>query len=325
MRKASGDKSGAARRANKPQGADDFRSRRARLPKSAFAMVQKGRLRVDLIDREVWRGIQALPDDVALRTSEYYGGALRMQYELWSDWVEEVLAAPDGSLESDTLARVTLDVADEWQAATFASLHGFYRQAVATLRAALERTVIAARYQGQANDPAFVGWLEGRTEIHFQATCNELLSRNAKVQSLNQRLQEFGLGPFVEQRKNGRAQGWVGDLWGRLCRYDHCRPGNTHGDLWGGSNGPILDARGFSTTAELFLETSTACWILAKAARPALQFPAAAEVLLKLRGRGWRQVARCAYRFLVEIVGRRPESLSLITAGPSARGTRVTA
>jgi hypothetical protein len=45
---------------------------------------------------------------------------------------------------SDVVMEVAFEAETEWKAATIAALHGYYRQAIGTLRYALEACVVAA-------------------------------------------------------------------------------------------------------------------------------------------------------------------------------------
>jgi hypothetical protein len=58
---------------------------------------------------------------------------LSVLYGLWGAWIEAT-GDPDAP---DLLFDAMLDASDEYQAATFNALHGFYRQAIGCLRNAL--------------------------------------------------------------------------------------------------------------------------------------------------------------------------------------------
>lgn len=141
-----------------PLRGEDFRSARLLIPPRAFAYVKKFRVALDPVDLKTWTELQAVPDDVCLQTTEYHGSALKLQQELHSAWIEKIGFTVEDSLEHDALNDVAFEVEAEWQASTFASAHGFYRQAIETLRAALERTVISLRYQDEPCDLHFKNW-----------------------------------------------------------------------------------------------------------------------------------------------------------------------
>lgn len=134
---------------------DDFRSARLTIPLRAFAYVKKLRVELDPVDLKTWTELQAAPDDVCLQTTEYHGSALKIHQELQSAWIEKIGFAEDDSLRDDALWKVAYEAEAEWQASTFASAHGFYRQAIETLRVALERTIIGLRYPDEPSHPHF--------------------------------------------------------------------------------------------------------------------------------------------------------------------------
>lgn len=90
----------------------------------------------DVIDEGTWKSIVILPDDVAVRTSNYHGRTLRQLHDLWEAWIES-RGGVNGSL-----AIAMLDAGDEFQSATYAALTGFYRLSIAALRSALELVAI---------------------------------------------------------------------------------------------------------------------------------------------------------------------------------------
>jgi hypothetical protein len=122
----------------------DFRLARIALRPKDFGLVRNVSWRIDRIDSETWNGIQSLPDDVSLPTSDFQGSALRQQYKLCGAWVDGIGFRPDGSICDDLFWTVAFEIEAECQAVTFAAVHGCYRQAIDTLRAAFERVVIAA-------------------------------------------------------------------------------------------------------------------------------------------------------------------------------------
>src|SRR5690242_229347 len=109
---------------SKPLSLDDFRAVRIVLEDEDFALVEgEEGPPTDLIDREVWNGIVTLPDDVAIRTSNHYGQPLRVLDQHWTVWVFAVDSV------QEPIGEAMLDAADEFRAATFNALHGYYRQA----------------------------------------------------------------------------------------------------------------------------------------------------------------------------------------------------
>ena len=68
----------------KPLPLTDFRSRRTVLVRSDFGYAPKQAPRPsDIIDEETWDSIVTLPDDVAVRTTNYHGTTIRQLHDLW--------------------------------------------------------------------------------------------------------------------------------------------------------------------------------------------------------------------------------------------------
>lgn len=275
--------------------AADFRRARIKLRDKDFRVVTKARWRTDHIDSETWRGIQSLPDDVSLRTSEFQGSALRQQHELWGAWVEGIGFEPDGGICDDLFWTVAYEVEAEWQATTFAALHGYYRQAIETLRAALERVVIAARFQNDTEQAAFKNWLAGG-ELIFQHLCDQLHKQYPVIPKLNAALQAQGCLSLVEPKTGSTTNDWLGANYAVLCRYAHVRHGYAHVDLWK-SNGPVYDKEAFLLVDSLFRETTGLCWLLAKLARPSMVLPETVSRMFRVGRSAWAKTGRAATRF----------------------------
>src|SRR5438445_6913569 len=115
----------------------DFRARRSVLTRRDFAYAPKPEPPAsDVIDELAWGSIVTLPDDVAVRTSNYHGSVLAQLNDLWGAWVESF-----GEVH-DCFFSAMLDAGDDFQSATYTALTGFYRLSVSALRSALELTTI---------------------------------------------------------------------------------------------------------------------------------------------------------------------------------------
>ena len=122
--------------------ANDFRAARYVLEPDDFALSDgPDRSPTDLIDETAWRGIMDLPGDVAIRTTSYQGTRAAILHDLFGAWVE---ARPQ---KPDIVADGMLDAADNFQAATFNLVHGFYKEAIAALRSALETAYGTSRIE----------------------------------------------------------------------------------------------------------------------------------------------------------------------------------
>jgi hypothetical protein len=117
----------------RPLDLEDFRAIRKVLEPTDFALGSEDPdpPPTDLIPIAVWDGIMTLPGDVAIRTTSYQGDRIALLYELWSDWIRVM---PHRGF----LSVCMLDAADDFAAALFNLLHGFYKQAIAALRNALD-------------------------------------------------------------------------------------------------------------------------------------------------------------------------------------------
>src|SRR2546425_10391686 len=68
--------------------APDFRSRRALLPREAFAYAAGPQSRpTALIPSDTWSSIMALPDDVSIRTTNHFGSLLKDLWWCWGEWI----------------------------------------------------------------------------------------------------------------------------------------------------------------------------------------------------------------------------------------------
>jgi hypothetical protein len=227
----------------------DFRTRRRKLPPEAFAIGPKREPKpTDPVEQETWSGIVACPDDVSIRTSDHHGNAIKEAYDIWGYWIglisdiQRIVEQP----KEDALALGCLSAADEFQASTYLALTGFYRQAIATLRSAMEGILIGT-YFGMFSDPKkFQQWADGFSggEIWVSAI-RRALSKKEPFSNL-----ESAAPPGIFRH----ADSWVSSLYRRLCAFSHSRPyfedkwekiPTTNVGLWGGSNGPVYEPRSF--------------------------------------------------------------------------------
>ena len=146
---------------------------------------------------------------------------------------------------------------------------GFYRQAIASLRAALEAVVIGAYCRSNSNPKIFAEWADGDQggEIAFAKAWKTLSTLDPYSQFV--RHGEFSL--FVKG-------GWDQFLYKRLCAFTHGRPlhkdeaGNvlptTNMELWGGSNGPVYRGSVVQPWANYFFDTILVCLLIVALAEP---------------------------------------------------------
>jgi hypothetical protein len=246
--------------------ANDFRAARYVLEPDDFALSDgPDRPPTDLIDETAWRGIMDLPGDVAIRTTSYQGKRAAILHDLLGAWVEAMPEKPD--IVADGMS----DAADNFQAATFNLVHGFYKEAIAALRSALETMTFAVSCQLSNNEEVWQRWRDGN-ELSFGRQCDRA-QKLPPLDLLERRAREVnGTSIFAGQDGSGR-NAWARNLYRRLSEYVHARGTNT--SLWK-SNGPIYSAQGFALSYHFFLETFALTFILAKVALPTLS-PGAAH------------------------------------------------
>jgi len=167
---------------------------------------------------------------------------------LWAIWVNSI--PNDGSVVHHAMLVAT----DEFQAATFNSLHGFYRVSVACLRAALEQMTIGVDCELRADKVEQELWLEGKGELLFGRACD----------TLQRQFLRTGLRQLFQQDDGKHKPGWLRALHDALSDYAHARPGFEALQLWEGSNGPIYVKSAFLWNVKMWLFTYVSCIFLVK-------------------------------------------------------------
>src|SRR5258708_2260857 len=226
----------------------------------------------DLVEETIWSGFTTFSDHVAIQTSNNFGTELKLLYDLWGAWIEAV-GDPD---HPDHLFDPMLDAADDFKAATFNALHGFYRQAFDCLRSALELTAVGSYCQIRGKTTEFQQWRDGQLELGLGKACDNLIGAPI-VAPLNDYLLRELPDSLFEPKGNSRGlpPGWARRLFANLSNYVHSRPGFTNVDMWH-SNGPIYIPQAFIQTTALQLETQALCYCLVKLARTGFALPDAA-------------------------------------------------
>jgi hypothetical protein len=243
----------------------------------------------DLIDKDTWQGITTLTDDVSIRTSNHHGRLLKTLYTLWGAWIESI------GENQDYLFDTILDAADEFQAATFNALNGYYRQAIGCLRSALELITIGTYCQVCAEAIKYKEWRQGK-KIGFGEACDKL-RRAAPVKALELHLDMILKDSIFAPINLTPTGGWARRLYSALSDYSHTRPGFASGDMWA-SNGPIYVGEAFISTAEMYLQVSALCFIMAKLARPNFVLPKDARQVFESPKIQQIKIAHVAYEYL---------------------------
>ncbi|WEY41539.1 hypothetical protein [Paraburkholderia sp. SUR17] len=253
---------------------DDFRARRKVLESDDFASTdgEPDPPPSDLISEEAWDGIMTLPDDVAIRTTSHLGEWVALLYHLWGGWVESF---PRRSIIVDAM----LDCADDFSAALFNLVHGYYKQAIGALRNALETTVLACECSLSGSADTWHAWQSGE-EIAFRKTLPKLAA-TAKFTELEARVRLLTGGGLFPEAENKDGIAWVRNLYQRLSNFSHARGDSTNGVLWQ-SNGPVYSEQGMRTSCHLYLETYALLVLLLKVTWRRFRVPGASRHLFKL-------------------------------------------
>jgi hypothetical protein len=214
----------------------------------------------DPVDQETWHGIMDLPDDVAIRTSDHHGRYLKLLERLQGDWIKAV-----GTFDLDELSGCMLGTLECFQCATFDFLHGYYRSALSNLRSALELTIIGVYGNINPTGDKYQNWKNGSSLLSFTPTRRE-----------------------VWKVIRGHPNDWIlqdgqilASVFNELCRFTHCRPDATDGDIWEG-NGPVYSKAGVRITLQACLQAYAICYLLIGIARPNFRLPSHSRVLFKI-------------------------------------------
>jgi hypothetical protein len=232
----------------KPLSASDFRAARLMLADSDFALV-------------------SLPDDVSIRTSDTYGPQLEQMWEYWSIWGRVVLAVhalTKNPTESPT-ATAACDAADEFQAATYCALVGYYRVAFSCLRSVLEQMTVATRLALIPDPKQFAEWRNASEKIGIGWAADTIV-KNTGVRAVEKHLAHaISDSLFVQAPK-----GFVRRLFAELSKYTHGSAGFTDADFRQ-SNGPIFVAETFLAWCVATLKTYIIVLHEVKLAHPELK------------------------------------------------------
>jgi hypothetical protein len=267
----------------------DFRARRRVLVRRDFGYAPNPAPRPsEMIDKETWDSIVTLPDDVAVRTTNYHGTKIKQLDELWGAWIECV------GQKQDIIFPVMLDAGDDFQAAIYNALTGFYRLSVVALRSALEVTTIGAWAQVCAKRKEFRSWRSGKLSLSFGQGCDGLCGSTA---ILRNHLRTTVNDSLFDPRNPSDEGGFARRIFGGVSNYAHSRPGHADSDMRE-SNGPIYVKSAFNHVTWMQFEAMGLCFILLLIARPKQRLPAPAIELLEDVKRVKSRVTRAAFEFL---------------------------
>jgi hypothetical protein len=202
-----------------------------------------------------------LPTDVLLRTTDHFGPMLEDMQRQARAWL---YAVPLDDAKWPFFHNSYLDVMEEFDAAPFIAAHGWYRQATAGLRNALEAMTHACRYAVANDQPGYASWRSNLLkEPPKFGNSVDVLGRRPAGQALDSALGSQGLF-------GSKPDGVLRALYSDVCRYAHSQPGFSNGAIWQ-SNGPVFIPRAFTQFWLDFSDTSLACFALLKLGYPSAQ------------------------------------------------------
>jgi hypothetical protein len=269
----------------------DFRTTRAKLPPEAFAIHPAGPEPParDVVDKEVWQSIMALPDDVALRTSDDYGTEIRAMWELWGSLI-------DMSTETeDAWFRTCLYMADGLQSCTFNALCGYYGIAASALRGTMEALIAGVFFQLIETVQAAVQWQDGKYDLRFGLACDRLMTEKTIMALETQLIAQTGQAIF-QQKSIDKDPGWARRLYSELSNFSHSRPTHSEGSMWEGSNGPIFVPQSFGRVVAHYIDVCALLYVLVKVCRPNMQLPKESKWLFALEHVMPSQIGAEAFR-----------------------------
>jgi hypothetical protein len=233
----------------------------------------------------------ALSTDVLLRTTDYQGTMFSDAYDQSAAWVRATPMVPE---QGPFLFEAALDAADEFHAAPFIAAHGWYRQATASLRNALEAMAVAAALGAKQDFEHLRQWREGTYQPRFGNMIDQLRA------DANLRDTERDLGGAA---LFGRApDGVARELYSRLSRYAHSRPGHVNADIWQ-SNGPVWVWAGFRDLWIDLCDTIALSYVLGRIASSEMTVPEIARPLFGAVSERWQGLGEATY---VAYFGQQP-------------------
>ncbi len=252
---------------------NDFRAIRWALEPSDFAISDGiDHPPTDLIDEKVWQAIMNLPDDVAISTTSHQGDKIAYLYELWCSWIR--MMPPEEILRGGML-----DANNDLSASIFNLMHGFYKQAIASLRSFAELMLYSSYCFATTDTEMWSSWNNG-DEFKFGVIAKKF-AQLPDVRMLDEEafaLTEASIFPKRGQRRDSSS--WAADLYRRLCKFAHADGRNTNANLWN-SNGPVYSADGMMVSYLSYLETYALICVIMKLINPQLALDDTVNILFE--------------------------------------------
>src|SRR5260370_19702816 len=130
------------------------------------------------------------PTDVLLQTTDHFGPTFWAMHNLSDIWISAIVP---GKADLALVFDAYLDVYDEFEAGPFAAAHGWYRQATAGLRNALEVSAHTARFAIRNDRAKDAAWRDGAAEPPMFGNSVDLIGEAPSVAAIESTLSEGGL------------------------------------------------------------------------------------------------------------------------------------
>jgi len=269
--------------------ASDFRARRRVLLKSDFALTEGRSPRPsDKIDKATWNHIVILPDDVAITTTNHHGRAIKQISDLAHEWVLHCN-------ETDQIMfPVMMDAHDEFDAALYAAITGYYRLANSAMRSALELVTIGTWAILCGKQSRFHKWEKGEIELSLGIACDGLIGATP---ALRTKLTTLVNDSLFDQKTNITDGGWVRRAFRDLSDFSHSRPGFTDFSMRK-STGPIYAPTAFNYSMEMQAEIIGLLFVLLLIANPNTRFNRVVVDLFADTSKIKSRVTRAAFQVL---------------------------
>jgi hypothetical protein len=187
-----------------------------------------------------------------------------------------------------------LDAGDDFQAATYTALTGFYRLSVAALRSALELVTIGAWAHVTGKKREFKEWRGGKITLSLGQACDGLIGGAGVIET---HLRNVVSDTLFDQRDSTKEGGFIRRIYSGISDFAHSRPGHADADFRK-SNGPIYVRSAFNHVTWMQFETIGICLVLVLLARPGMRVPTPVVNLFEDVKRVKSRVTRAAFQLL---------------------------
>ncbi len=115
---------------------------------------------------------------------------------------------------------VMLDAHDDFDAAVYTAIVGYYRLSISAIRSALELVTIGTWAQVCGKSKESKQWQRGKIQLSLGRACDDLIRPTA---SLNDQLRSKVNDTLFDQRGVSSKGGWVRRIFGDISDYSHSR------------------------------------------------------------------------------------------------------